>query len=131
MKNNRPTITPLDKLLADKQRVHLDCDKSSEVLDRDFTFLHENALPILFSSVGYIFFPNKKNKAGNGESHSAEKSGVSAHSRIPLGFSDYLSVARNFVPSLWGIARPMIISWGVSKFQKWLTAKLLNKKRTH
>lgn len=125
IKAKKPTA--LEKLYADK----LNCKhKSQEVqqrLNENFSYIQNNAGRIAFSSVTSLMFPGKKSEAPNNQTLNVDALPVLALNG--LGISDYISIGRNMLPHIWAIAKPVLVTWGISKTQSFIFGKLFGRKK--
>lgn len=116
---NHPQQTPLEKLLADKQRIQQACLEQENKINKTFTYIQENAGSLLLSGLSSLLFPakpDKKGKTAQGTVASATPATTS-----PLGLSDYLSVGKALVPLAWEIIQPLVVSWGIRTIRKKIT----------
>ena len=126
-KQNKP-LTPLEKLISDKERIRRQCVIQEQKLNDDFSYIQENAGNLLISGFTTLLFPNTKSKKT--ESADQATSPVSpAEAAIPIGFSDYLSIAQGLLPVAWDVAKPFLLTWGIRKAQSWFTGLLFKKKK--
>ena len=116
---NHPQQTPLEKLLADKQRIQQACLEQENKINKTFTYIQENAGSLLLSGLSSLLFPAKPDKKGE----TAQGTGASATpaTTSPLGLSDYLSVGKALVPLAWEIIQPLVVSWGIRTIRKKIT----------
>ena len=56
---NHPQQTPLEKLLADKQRIQQACLEQENKINKTFTYIQENAGSLLLSGLSSLLFPAK------------------------------------------------------------------------
>lgn len=116
---NHPQQTPLEKLLADKQRIQQACLEQENKINKTFTYIQENAGSLLLSGLSSLLFsakPDKKGETAQGTVASATPATTS-----PLGLSDYLSVGKALVPLAWEIIQPLVVSWGIRTIRKKIT----------
>ena len=120
---NKP-LTPLEKLISDKERIRKQCVIQEQKLNDDFSYIQENAGSLLISGFTTLLFPNTKSK----KTESTET--VTASQPVtPIGFSDYLSIAQGLLPVAWDVIRPFLLTWGIRKAQSWFTNLLFKKKK--
>lgn len=124
---NNPRQTPLEKLISDRRRIQQDCMVQEEKLNADFSYIQENAGPLLLSGLSALLFHSPKTS----HQETTEKGQVSSSETMPvsLGISDYLSVAQSLLPVAWEVARPLLTAWGIRKAQTWIIRKLFGKKK--
>ena len=58
---NKP-LTPLEKLISDKERIRKQCVIQEQKLNDDFSYIQENAGSLLISGFTTLLFPNTKSK---------------------------------------------------------------------
>lgn len=63
-KQNKP-LTPLEKLISDKERIRRQCVIQEQKLNDDFSYIQENAGNLLISGFTTLLFPNTKSKKQN------------------------------------------------------------------
>ena len=111
--------TPLEILLADKERIRQQCRQQEQKLNESFSFVNENAGSLLLSSVSSLLF------SGSGRTAKKDKT-LPASQRQPvvdlptvsIGLSDCLSIGKAMIPVIWEIAKPVIMAWGIKKVKK-------------
>lgn len=121
---NKP-LTPLEKLISDKERIRKQCVIQEQKLNDDFSYIQENAGSLLISGFTTLLFPNTKSK----KTESTETATTASQPVTPIGFSDYLSIAQGLLPVAWDIVRPFLLTWGIRKAQSWFTNFLFKKKK--
>ena len=120
---NKP-LTPLEKLISDKERIRKQCVIHEQKLNDDFSYIQENAGSLLISGFTTLLFPNTKSK----KTESTETA-TASQPVTPIGFSDYLSIAQGLLPVAWDVIRPFLLTWGIRKAQSWFTNLLFKKKK--
>lgn len=110
--------TPLSKLQADKQRLHLLCRIQEQKLNEEVLYMRENAGRLLFSGISALF-------STSGSSKSEKKKNVlspasSAASLSSLRPADILSLDTGIFPYVWELAQPLLIAWGIRRAKKWI-----------
>ena len=123
-KQNKP-LTPLEKLISDKERIRRQCVIQEQKLNDDFSYIQENAGSLLISGFTTLLFPNTKSK----KTESTETATTASQPVTPIGFSDYLSIAQGLLPVAWDVVRPFLLTWGIRKAQSWFTNLLFKKKK--
>ena len=118
-------LTPLEKLISDKERIRKQCVIQEQKLNDDFSYIQENAGSLLISGFTTLLFPNSKSK----KTESTETATTASQSVTPIGFSDYLSIAQGLLPVAWDVVRPFLLTWGIRKAQSWFTNLLFKKKK--
>ena len=121
---NKP-LTPLEKLISDKERIRKQCVIQEQKLNDDFSYIQENAGSLLISGFTTLLFPNSKSK----KTESTETATTASQPVTPIGFSDYLSIAQDLLPVAWDVVRPFLLTWGIRKAQSWFTNLLFKKKK--
>ena len=121
---NKP-LTPLEKLISDKERIRKQCVIQEQKLNDDFSYIQENAGSLLISGFTTLLFPNSKSK----KTESTETATTASQPVTPIGFSDYLSIAQGLLPVAWDVIRPFLLTWGIRKAQSWFTNLLFKKKK--
>lgn len=121
---NKP-LTPLEKLISDKERIRKQCVIQEQKLNDDFSYIQENAGSLLISGFTTLLFPNTKSK----KTESTETATTARQPVTPIGFSDYLSIAQGLLPVAWDVVRPFLLTWGIRKAQSWFTNLLFKKKK--
>ena len=117
---NKP-LTPLEKLISDKERIRKQCVIQEQKLNDDFSYIQENAGSLLISGFTTLLFPNTKSKS--------TETATASQPVTPIGFSDYLSIAQGLLPVAWDVIRPFLLTWGIRKAQSWFTNLLFKKKK--
>ena len=123
-RQNKP-LTPLEKLISDKERIRKQCVIQEQKLNDDFSYIQENAGSLLISGFTTLLFPNTKSK----KTESTETATTASQPVTPIGFSDYLSIAQGLLPVAWDVVRPFLLTWGIRKAQSWFTNLLFKKKK--
>ena len=121
---NKP-LTPLEKLISDKERIRKQCVIQEQKLNDDFSYIQENAGSLLISGFTTLLFPNSKSK----KTESTETATTASQPVTPIGFSDYLSIAQGLLPVAWDVVRPFLLTGGIRKAQSWFTNLLFKKKK--
>ena len=121
---NKP-LTPLEKLISDKERIRKQCVIQEQKLNDDFSYIQENAGSLLISGFTTLLFPNTKSK----KTESTETATTASQPVTPIGFSDYLSIAQGLLPVAWDVVHPFLLTWGIRKAQSWFTNLLFKKKK--
>ena len=120
---NKP-LTPLEKLISDKERIRKQCVIQEQKLNDDFSYIQENAGSLLISGFTTLLFPNTKSKKKE-----STETATASQPVTPIGFSDYLSIAQGLLPVAWDVIRPFLLTWGIRKAQSWFTNLLFKKKK--
>lgn len=124
-RQNKP-LTPLEKLIFDKEQIRRQCVVQEQKLNDDFSYIQENAGSLLISGFTGLLFPNTKSKKTESSDAIAVTNDQPA---TPIGFADYLSIAQGLLPVAWDVVRPFLLTWGIRKAQSWFTNLLFKKKK--
>lgn len=111
-----PQQTPIERLLADKQRIRQSCTEYEKRIGNSMTYIQENAGTLLLSGMSSILFPAKPSNKTTKSTVPVKASGESTAS--PLGISDFLSVGKTLLPIAWDVIQPIIVSWGIRTIKK-------------
>lgn len=122
-------LTPLEKLISDKQCLQRKCQKQTEKLNDDFSYIQENAGSLLMSGLSSLLFSSSKSTSKKEGSVSKFSSKEEKTNSTSLGISDFLSISKGILPIIWDVAQPLIMSWGIKKAQKWLINLFTRKRR--
>lgn len=117
--NNPPRQTPLEKLLADKQRIRQACSEQEHKINLTLAYMHENGRSLLLSGLSTLLFPSRPGKKG--KTAPALPAKPAAKPEPTLGLSDYWAVGKSMVPFVWELARPLVVSWGIRAVRKKMT----------
>ena len=120
------TLTPLERLLHEKQRVTVECELRTIKLNADCAYIQAHAGSLLLSGLSSLLFPggNKKQEA----TASTHRTATAAASPMPLGWGDLLSIGKSLLPVAWEVVQPLIMTWGIQKVRKWFSRRLFSKK---
>lgn len=119
--------TPLERLIAEKERILSACERQGHKLDEDFTYIQDHAGNLLLSGLSSFLFPGKKSSAKTGVSTAMPM--VPGSSSVSMGISDVLSILKGMIPIAWEVVQPMLMAWGIKKAEKWIYNRLFKKKR--
>ncbi|MCF2604056.1 hypothetical protein JQM84_10215 [Parabacteroides distasonis] len=119
------TLTPLERLLHEKQRVTEECELRKIKLNADCAYIQAHAGSLLLSGLSALLFPggNKKQTAKASANQTA-----AAAPAMPWGWGDLLAVGKGLLPVAWEVAQPIIMTWGIKKVRKWFSRLLFSKK---
>ena len=115
--------TPLEKLLADKERISQQSRLQEQKLNEGISYIQENAGSLLLSGVSSLLF------SGSGTAGKNKKLPLPIHSQavnVPVasfGLADFLSIGKMMIPVMWEIAQPLIISWCIRKLKNIFAGK--------
>lgn len=121
------TLTPLERLLHEKQRVTVECELRKIKLNADCAYIQAHAGSLLLSGLSSLLFlgGNKKQEA----KATADRTETAAATTQPLGWGDFLAIGKSLLPVAWEVAQPLIMTWGIKKVRKWFSRLLFPKKR--
>ena len=119
------TLTPLERLLHEKQRVTEECELRKIKLNADCAYIQAHAGSLLLSGLSALLFPggNKKQAAKASANQTA-----AAAPAMPWRWGDLLAVGKSLLPVAWEVAQPIIMTWGIKKVRKWFSRLLFSKK---
>ncbi|MDR2232349.1 MAG: hypothetical protein LBE56_04400 [Tannerella sp.] len=109
--------------MADKEQIRQQCIRQEQKLNKEYAYFQENAGSLLISGLSSLVF------SGFGESKKHQKAVDSGQNlaaktpAVPLGLSDYLKVGKMMIPTIWEIAQPVIIAWGIRKIKSFFTGR--------
>lgn len=109
------TRTPQEKLIFEKEQISLECLKKEEEISEHLSYVQDHAGSMLLSGVSALIFP----KAKTSTKKSLVPHNNSGH-HSKMGFSDYLSIAKEFMPGILDIAKPLLFTWGIKNARKWI-----------
>ena len=104
------TMTPLEKLKAEKQEARQRCEAVSLRLNENLSYMQQHTGEVLLSGVRSLLFSGPKTDEAD-----------------PSPF-DYLSLGKIIIPHLWSISKPFLITWGIAKIQSVLLHKITGKR---
>ena len=110
---NKP-LTPLEKLISDKERIRKQCVIQEQKLNDDFSYIQENAGSLLISGFTTLLFPNTKSKKNRIYRNSNNSQPAGNPDRL-LGLSEYRT--RPAAGSL-GCSPPILADMGNQKGSK-------------
>ena len=121
MRNNQ-TQTPLERLIADKNRVKQLCEEKGRDINDDIFYVQANAGTLLLSSLSSMLFPSSVGKkvASSGTIEGSDNTQISLMEMLPL--------AKTLFPIAWDVAKPILISWGVKRISNLVVNVLFKKK---
>ena len=114
-KTNKP-LSPIERLIAEKNDINIKCRLQEEKLNKDFIYIKENASSLLLSGLSSLIFSSgsdKKNSKKNDIPLDKDSNGVVQNNTYSV--NDYLSIAKSLLPVAWEIIQPIIITWGINK----------------
>ncbi len=116
MKQTQPT--PIERLMADKQRLETACRQQEGKINESFTYLQANATSLLLSGLTSLIFPTKKTDATQPIAAATAEEAPKRTEGVGLQLSDYLSIAKSLMPVAWQIAKPMAINLCIRLIRK-------------
>lgn len=122
--------TPLEKLIADKERIKVLSKIQENKLNANLQYLQQNGGKLLMSSVTSAVFPNTKSKVKRNTSFAAPSS-VAAPTIAGLalgGAADYFTKGKHILPLALSIVQPLLFTWGIKGLKK-LVKNILAKKK--
>jgi hypothetical protein len=116
---NKPRLSPIEQLHADKRRIEAQCREQEKKLGEDFAGMWKHAPSLLLSGISSMLFPadNFGRKAGDDSRNAA------------FTASDYLAVTKSLLPVAWNIIRPMLVTWAIHKAKSLVCEWFYDKKR--
>lgn len=108
------TRTPKEKLIFEKERVRLQCLDTEEALCDHLGYIQGHAGSLLLSGISGLFFPKTKTstkKTAVASQHAGEHESAVSH---------YLALAKDLLPGLMDIAKPLLFTWGLKNARKWI-----------
>lgn len=125
---NKKTPTPLEKLQADKLCARIRCREAEQRLNENVLQIQNNSGKIILSGISTLLFPGTKTEKAEDDS-ATTGSLLPALAKTKPSFDDILNIGATILPHLWGIAKPVLITWGIGKAQSLLLGKLLRKNK--
>lgn len=101
-------LTPLQTLNCEKLRLTKQCNQQEQFIGEHLAYIHQHAGSLMLKGVSSILFP----KAVPSKSEPVSQNNVNNE------LSDYLGKIKGYMPVLWDIARPLLITWGIGKFRR-------------
>lgn len=123
MKTNQ---TPLEQLLAKKEKVRQQVKVQEDKLNANFKYLHDNAGKLVINSITSAILPHKSPKPNQ----SASSSRPSSLTDIAVGgVSSYLKGNKGIFPMIWNVAQPFLFTWGIKGAKKVIRNLFSRKKK--
>ena len=114
MNQSKNKLTPIQILTCEKQKLMKQCDQQEQLIGEHITYIQQNAGSLIIKGVNSIMFPkNTPQKQSSSSLHNEDN-----------GLNGYLDQIKGYVPMLWGVVRPILISWGMNKFRRSLITLL-------
>ncbi|WP_080904793.1 hypothetical protein [Parabacteroides sp. Marseille-P3160] len=119
--------TPKEKLLAEKERLRLECERFEKGFSKDLSYIQENMGSIAFSSIRSLIFPSARpqKEIGKGISQITTR----REAETASGHTNYAGIISDLVPMAWNISKPFILTWSVRKAQSLIRNLLFSKKK--
>jgi hypothetical protein len=105
----------IEKLLHDKAQLEVLIKEREKNLDRSFTYIRNNASILMVSGFTSLLFPS--DKPGKRTLSLVESVKKTVLDR-PLALSGRIAIAKSFVPLVWEIVQPFILTWGINKVKR-------------
>ena len=122
MKTVNQQLTPLEKLLADKQYIQETCQKKEKQINNSFIYIQENAGSLLLSGLSSLLTSTKSTKKTDSNNVTEQSPIVQSETpNVSLNASDYLMMGKAMLPVVWSIVQPIAISWCVRSLRKRIT----------
>jgi hypothetical protein len=99
MNPNKKKPSAIEQLLQDKRLLEAHIEECEKNLDRDFTYIRDNSSSLLISGITSMLIPSGKSKENKKQN---------------LLFGG-LAIGKQFMPLLWEIAQPFVLTWGINK----------------
>ncbi|MCD8263988.1 MAG: hypothetical protein LUD02_07375 [Tannerellaceae bacterium] len=113
-------MNSLEKLIADKARIQAKCEVHKQKMEANLDYIHEHGGKMVFTSVKDMIFPGKK----DGKECVDHKSLLSS-----FGVSDVVGAGITLLPSILGMFKPYLFTWGLKKGQSLLKHLFFRKKK--
>ncbi len=101
-------LTPLQALTCEKMRLMKRCDQQEQLIGAHLDYIHQHAGTLMLKGVSSILFPKTV----------PQKANPTAESNVDNDLGDYFAQIKGYMPMVWEVVRPLLITWGVSKFRK-------------
>jgi hypothetical protein len=122
------TPSPLETLLADKERIRQQCRQQEQKLNEDFSYIRENAGSLLIFGIPSLLAGTFGGVKKKNDSSPAGYSPSADIQDISLSLSDYLSIGKTMLPTIWEIVKPAVITWGIRKITGYIFSGKKGKK---
>lgn len=107
---NNKTTAPLARLTAERSRIRRQCRQQEQELDQDWEYIQQHAGSLLLSGLASVLL------SGFGSKEKEEEDTQEGRKSSPNPFSGIEAM----LPVIWEIAKPLLISWGMSKIRTWI-----------
>ena len=128
--NRSKPLTPIEKLLADKNEVKIKCRLQGKKLNDSFDYIRENSSGIIISGITSLLFPSGHTKHKPAEQTVAIIDKTKPSRDSALLSTNLLIVAKSLTPIVWKIVKPILIRWSINKVKTLLYGTFSNKNRT-
>jgi hypothetical protein len=128
--NRKKKPSAIEELLHEKAQLKMLVKESEQNLNSDFAYIRENASSLLISGFTSLLFPSGKPEKEKGQP--VLRSGGKIKKRSSdksLTIFDWITVGKGFVPVVWEIVQPLVLTWGINKAKNWIAAIFTKKKK--
>ena len=108
MNQPKSKLTPIQVLTCEKQRLIRRCDQQEQLVGEHLNYIQQNAGSLIIHGVKSILFPPIP----------LSKSSPTSYQNTNIGLDSYLSQIKGYMPLLWEVTRPLLVSWGINKFRR-------------
>ena len=116
--------TPLEKLLAEKERIRQQSRQQEQKLNEDLSYLQDNAGSLLLSGISSLLFSGSATAKKSKALLPASVQSQAVHTPMAsLGLADFLPIGKMMIPVLWELAQPLIITWCIRRLKKAFSGK--------
>lgn len=98
------TLTPLERLKAEQQRLEQRCREEQQMLAQEWTYLNENSGRLIRSGVIDLLFPHRRKVQ-------AGKAQVGFIQNVLNNIPYYFTIVRENLSVIWMIVRPFYLKW--------------------
>ena len=132
VKNNlNGSLTPIERLLANKYDVEAKCIMQEKKLQDDYKYIQNNASSLFLSGLSSLLFSSgQTKKKPETQSVALIDKKQSTQNDDLFSLSNVAAITQNMIPFLWGIVQPLLIKWSIEKVKSWLIG-LFTKKKKH
>lgn len=107
--------TPQERLIFEKEQIRLQCLQKEDEIGNGLSYVQDHAGSLLLSGVSGLIFPKTKTSTKKSSVPSKNSGNHPGH-----GISDYLSLAKEMMPTVMEIAKPLLFTWGLKSARKWI-----------
>lgn len=113
MNRSNRKLTPIQVLTYEKQKLMKQCEQHEQLIGAHLNYIHQHAGSLIIQGVKSILFPSTlPNKSS------------ASHHNVDSCLDGYLAQVKSCMPILWEVVRPVLISWGMTKFRQHLNMLL-------